>query len=96
MNNLSNTKKKNHNQFVRCIENIQDLSGMGHYEYAMLLNGGAFSRKTIIWDKQDKLYRITNHIDGTFQDLTEAELMNPLNTHLAEAMKKRALIALID
>ena len=89
-------KQKNHNQFIRCLENIQDLSGQKLYNYAMLLNGGAYSRKTIKYDKKRNQYEITNHIDETHQTVTEIEIINNRGTLLGEAIKKRSLIALID
>lgn len=87
---------KNHNQFVRCLENIQDLSLQKHFEYAMLLAGGpAFSRKTIKYNKKTSKYNIHNHIDNTRQTLTEADIINNRGTLIGEAIKKRSLIVLI-
>lgn len=89
-------KKKNHNQFVRYLENIQDLSGQKLYEYAMLLNGNAYSRKTIKYNPKTKLYSITNHIDNSKQVLSKKQILNKKITLIGEAMIKRSLIALID
>ena len=84
----------NHNQFVRCVENIQDLSGQEKYEYAVVLGGGLmYSKKDIEYNKKTKKYRVFNYIDETKETLTEKEL---LKSHIGEAMKKRSLIALID
>jgi uncharacterized protein YaaR (DUF327 family) len=89
--------KKNHNQFVRCLENIQDLSGQGLYEYALILGGSVFrSRKTISYDPKTKKYRIVNHIDDTTQTLTGKQIMDRKYTNIGEAMKKRCLIAEIE
>lgn len=89
-------KKKNHNQFIRCLENIQDLSGQGLNNYALLLNGGCFSRKTITYNPKTKKYKIINHIDNSTQYLTEKDILNKKITNIAEGIEKRALIALID
>jgi len=86
-----------HNQFVRCLENIQDLSGQGLYEYALILGGaGVFSRKTIRYNKKTGKYHIINHIDGTKQTLTSKQIVSPSYTNIGEAMVKRCLIAVID
>ncbi len=86
---------KNHNQFVRCLENIQDLSGQGLYDYAMILGGGGmFSRKTIKYNPKTKKYRIINHIDDSKFFLTGEEILD--GSIIGEAMSKRCLIALID
>ena len=84
---------KNHNQFIRCVENIQDLSGQKLYNYALILAGGAvFSRKTIKYTPKNKLYAILNHIDDSKEILTEKGLQK---SNIGEAMKKRCLIAII-
>ena len=86
-----------HNQFVRCLENIQDLSGQGLYKYALILGGaGVFSRKTICYNKKTKQYRITNHIDDTKQTLTAKQIMDRKITLVGHAMEQRCLIAVID
>lgn len=83
-----------HNQFIRCPENMQDLSGQKQYNYAVMLAGsGIYSRKTIRYIKKTGKYSITNHIDETRQSLTEKELMKSL---IGKAMPARCLIALID
>lgn len=89
-------KKKHHNQFVRCLENIQDLSGQGLYEYAIKLNSFMISRKTISYNPKTKKYKIINHIDDSKQYLTDKQMMNEEYTNIGKAMKLRALIAEID
>ena len=90
-------KRKNHNQFIRCPEQIEDLSLQGHYDYALLLSGGlVISRKHIQYLPKTKKFNIINHIDNTKQLLTKAQLMNPKITNIGKAMAKRALIAAID
>lgn len=88
---------KHHNQFVRCLENIQDLSGQKLYKYAVLVAGGmAHSKKTIRYYPASDMYQITNHIDRTKQVLTAKDMRDPKKTNIGTAMKKRCLIALID
>jgi len=85
---------KNHNQFVRCVENIQDLSGQKLYNYAMILGGGGmFSKKTIKYDTVSKLYKIRHGIDNSKEEMTETELKKSL---MGKAMRNRSLIAIID
>jgi hypothetical protein len=85
---------KNHNQFVRCVENIQDLSGQNYFDYALLLGGGGvFSRKTISYNERSKKYRIDHSIDGSHEYLTEQELKR---SNIGKGMKLRSLIAIID
>lgn len=88
--------KKHHNQFVRCLENIQDLSGMGLYEYALIIGGLANSMKTIRYNAKTDKYSILNHIDDTRQTLTAKQMLDKRYTNIGEGMKKRCLIALID
>jgi len=87
--------KKHHNQFVRCLENIQDLSGQKLYDYAITL-GVAYSRKTIKYNEKANTYTITNHIDNSKQTLNSNQIMDTKCTNVGKAMKMRCLIALID
>lgn len=76
------------------MENIQDLSGQGLFEYVMILGGGLCgSRKTIKYNPKTKKYSVFNHIDDSKFVVSEKELLNPKLSMLGEAMKKRALIA---
>ena len=85
---------KHHNQFVRCLENIQDLSGQKLYEYALMLAGGAVhSLKTIKYNKKKDVYRITHHIDDTKETLTSNELKK---SNIGKGIKLRSLIAIIN
>jgi len=88
--------KKNHNQFVRCLENIQDLTAQGQYEYSMIVGGFMNSFKTIKYNSKTKKYNIVNHIDGSRECFKGSEMMNPNKTLIGKAMKKRCLIAIID
>ncbi len=79
-----------HNQFVRCVENIQDLSLQGHYDYVLVLGGGGmFSRKDIEYKR--KRYYVFNHIDDTKEVMTEAQFKR----RFGKAMKLRCLIVQI-
>jgi len=91
------TSKKHHNQFVRCIENIQDLSGQGLYEYVVMLGGGLCgSYKTIKYNPKTKKFKVHNHIDDSTTSWTAKELMDKKLCVIGEAMQKRSLIAIID
>ena len=79
---------KNHNQFVRCVENIQDLSLQEKYNYALVLGGGfAFSKKKIKYDQKTKMYSIDGYKVSGKQFMKELE---------GKVMAKRSLIAVID
>jgi shikimate kinase len=87
-------KQKHHNQFVRCFENIQDLSLQEKFEYVVVLGGGlVVSRKTIRYNTKTKKYEIYNHIDDSKLKLTEKELKSGKHSNIYEAMQKRSLIA---
>ena len=90
-------KQKHHNQFVRCIENIQDLSGQGLFEYVVMLGGGLCgSYKTIKWNEKTKKFRVFNHIDDSTCFFTAKEMLDKSKSVLGEAMQKRSLIAIIE
>lgn len=61
------------------------------HEFRLLLNGGAFSRKTIKRISKD-LYKTTNHIDDSIQRLTEKELFDPEITNILEGIEKNSFI----
>ena len=87
----------NHNQFVRSIEQLIDLTRQNHHEYAMILGGaGLYSRKFIDYNPKTKIFKITNCIDNTKQKLTHKQLLNTQYTLIGAAMPARSLIALID
>jgi hypothetical protein len=90
----STLPKENHNQFVRCVENIQDLSNQNIFEYALLLGGGGvFSGKNISYNDRSKKYTIYHSIDNSKECLTEKELKR---SNIGKGMKLRSLIAIID
>lgn len=63
----------------------------GQHEFAILLNGGAYSRKTIRLDSGK--WHIRNHIDDTSQALDDAELWS--ESMIGEALDKDALVAVV-
>lgn len=79
---------KNHNQFIRCLENIQDLSGQKKYNYVLILGGGIIhSKKKIKYDTKTKMYSINGYKVSDKQFMRELE---------GKAMALRCLIAIID
>lgn len=64
------------------IENLEDLRARAYrraIEVRLLLNGGAFSRKTVRWNANRQRWFITNHIDDTKQQLTDGQLWTESN-----------------
>ena len=65
------------------------------HDFAIALNFGAYSRKTIKIDKKKKeTYVIHNHIDDSTQKLTWEEIMNDSITHIGTAIKQNAFALL--
>jgi hypothetical protein len=64
----------------------------GQREFAILLNGGAYSRKTI--RRKGRRWYVTNHIDDSKQQLTDEQLWT--ESMLGEAIDKEALVAIVD
>lgn len=74
------------------IEDLAELKRMakGGANFFLTLNGGLRSSKFIDWQPKAKKFYILNEIDGSEQNLKEAELFTESN--IGEAIKKRALI----
>ncbi len=72
---------------VQSVAHLRALVKAGTHSYALALNGGLFSRKTIRATRHDK-FRIINHIDDSKVTLTEAELFTASN--IGEAITKGA------
>lgn len=89
------TKKKNNNQYVKSVEQLHELIDQGHNEFAILLNGPCFSRKTIEYNRKSHKFIVFNHIDDTDQKLTVEELMNDNITNIGKAIRLSALVAII-
>ncbi len=60
-------------------------------EFFILLNGNLRSSKRIVWEEEEKQFFITNFIDDSEQELTEAQLMDKRYTNIGYAMTKGAL-----
>jgi len=60
-------------------------------EFFILLNGNLRSSKRIVWEEEEKQFFITNFIDDSEQELTEAQLMDKRYTNIGYAMSKGAL-----
>jgi hypothetical protein len=72
---------------VQSVAHLRALVKAGTHSYALALNCGLFSRKTIRTTRNDK-FRIINHIDDSKVTLTEAELFTASN--IGEAIIKGA------
>lgn len=59
-------------------------------EFFILLNFGLRSHKLISWDGDSTFY-VLNEIDGTEQELTEAQLMDRTYTNVGHALNRGAL-----
>ncbi len=62
-------------------------------DFAILLNYGVYSRKSIEYDGYSELFSLFNHIDDTEEEMTEAELKE---SFIGEAIRKGAFIKLDD
>ena len=77
-------------QRIRNTPALRQAIAGGQHEFRLLLNGGAFSRKTIAL-RPDGRFRIENHIDGSVQNLTGRQLYTESN--IGEGMRFGALVA---
>ncbi len=82
--------------FGKRITSIDELKkeAQGGADFALLLNYGLFSRKTIDYDGDANVFSIWNHIDDTHQKLTEAQLKDRDWTHIGYAIRKGAFVKL--
>lgn len=84
------------NIIVKSVQHLKELIDKEYFDYALLLNGGAFSHKTIGYDELTKKFTITNHIDDTDQELTEEEILDDSLTNIGKAIPLNSLIAIAD
>ena len=68
------TKRERKMQRITSIEQLKSESLSAETEFALLLNYGLFSRKTIRYDVNSGIFSVWHHIDDTQQSLTEAEV----------------------
>ena len=61
--------------------------------FFILLNYGAWSVKRIRYRPRQKVFSIHNEIDGTRQELTCSQLMNPRHSNIGPAMRGGAFYA---
>lgn len=61
--------------------------------FFILLNYGAWSVKRIRYRPRQRVFSIYNEIDGTRQELTCAQLMDPRNSNIGPAMRAGAFYA---
>ncbi len=66
----------------------------GRADFALLLQHGLFSRKTIKYDEAANVFSVWNHIDDTHQTLTEAQLNDRGWTNIGYGIRKGALVKL--
>lgn len=79
-------------QQVKDIETLKKLSKDGADFFIVLgPHGNIRSSKHISYDEETELFSVLNEIDGTFQELTELNIMDSDYTNIGEAMKKGAL-----
>lgn len=83
--------RENKNIIVDSVKHLIELIDDGHNDYFIMLGSGAFrSSKNINYDDNTKIFDVYNDIDGSEQDLTEAQLYSESN--IGEAIDKKALI----
>lgn len=58
----------------------------GAHDYFIMLNGGARSSKYMDYSIYSEKFYITNEIDGSEQELTEAQLMDEEYTNIGKAI----------
>lgn len=77
---------------IPSLEALNDALDDGNHDYAILLNGGVFSRKTIT--RTNRGYSVLNSIDDTRQHFTPRTIMDESRTNIGKAMKVGALVVL--
>jgi len=77
-------------RIIRNTQQLREAIEEGLSEFWLLLMGGGYSAK-IITAASKRRFHVVNHIDGSSQVLTEAELFTQSN--IGEAMTKGAFVA---
>ena len=78
---------------IRSCAELQKAISSGQLEYAVLLNGGVYSRKTITCTPQGR-FRIENGIDGSVQTLTAMGIQDERKTNIGKAMQMGSFVAI--
>ncbi len=96
MRRVSRKARSGHRPTTKRITSIEDLKqeARGGADFALLLQHGLFSRKTIDYDRSAKVFSIWNHIDDTEQELTEDELDDRSKTNIGWGIRKGAFVKL--
>ena len=76
---------------IKTIEQLKELAKNG-LDCFILLNGGLRSSKHIRYYPDDNSFYVLNLIDGSEQELTEAQILDSSYTNIGEAIRKGALI----
>ena len=61
--------------------------------YFIALNYGGESSKQIGYDRRRRVFKVRNLIDGSWQELTCAQLMGSKHSHIGPAMRAGAFYA---
>jgi uncharacterized protein YaaR (DUF327 family) len=84
-------KQQTKDRRIRTIEQLKELAKNG-LDCFILLNGELRSSKHIRYYPDDNSFYVLNLIDGSEQELTEAQILDSSYTNIGEAMRKGALI----
>ena len=75
---------------VKSLSHLKKILLKGTGEFFTALNCGCKSSKTVSYDKKNKVYFVTNWIDGTEQILSYKQIMSPGWTNIGKAIRKGA------
>lgn len=75
---------------IPTLDALNDALDDGNHSFAIILNGGLFSRKII--ERTARGYRVHNGIDDTSQIFTVAQLFDERRTNIGKAMKLGAFV----
>ena len=73
-------------QPIRSVDELKKLASNGRETFFILLNFGVMSVKNIEWNGE--LFSITNEIDDSYEELTDAQLAT--ETNIVKAIEKSA------
>ena len=77
----------------KAINNLEQLKkiSLNGADFYIALRGRLRSSKHIRWIPESGIFWICNMIDGSEQDLTEGQIMDPEYTNIGEALRMGAL-----